>query len=211
MNHPGSIPARASQSSPATHRSQRRAVGWFAACLLAAAPIASATSYRVGAEDSQLRFSSAVSGERFEGHFSRFGGSIQFDPATLADTRFDITIEVSSVDTDSEERDEVLVSPEWFDPEGHPQARFVASGAVADGDGYVSEGQLSLRGLSQPVRFHFQLSPDGQRLQGHADLNRLDWQLGGEEWADDELVAYGVRVEVDVVLRAVPATSSSSS
>ncbi len=202
MHQLNAILCRGRQTVQPVTRTRHRAIGWLAACLLAGAQLATASSYTVGREDSQLNFHGSVSGERFDGHFSRFGGSIQFDLTDLTATRFDIGIEVASVDTDSEERDEVLVSSEWFDPDAHPQAKFVAEGAVRVGEGWASEGKLTLRGLSHPVRFHFQLSPDGQRLQGHADLNRLDWKLGGEEWADDELVGYEVRVEVDVVLRA---------
>lgn len=174
-------------------------LGSLTALLLAGQPALPA-SYTVSADDSQLAFRGAVSGESFDGRFERFRGQIEFDPAALTTTRFAIEIDVASVDTDSEERDEVLATTEWFDPEGHPQARFDASGAAPDGTGYVSEGQLSLRGIARPVRFRFELSEDRTRLRGTADLNRLDWQLGGEEWADAELVAFEVQVRVDVRL-----------
>lgn len=160
-----------------------------------------AADYQINADDSTLAFTGSVDGESFDGSFDRFEGTLQLDPADLAATRFDITIEVASVDTDNPERDEVLASPEWFDPTGHPQARFQASGARIDGDGYISDGSLQLRGVSAPVSLRYTLSADGKRLRGEADLDRLDWQLGGPDWADDGLVAYAVKVRVDVRLR----------
>jgi polyisoprenoid-binding protein YceI len=184
------------------HLARIMALSGLTALLLCTQPLLAA-NYTVTPADSQLAFSSSVSGESFDGRFDRYRGQIAFDPAALADTRFAIEIDVASVDTDSEERDEVLVTPEWFDPKGHPQARFDATGAVADGPGYISEGQLSLRGIARPVRFRFELAEDGSRLRGTAELNRLDWQLGGEEWADDELVAFEVQVRVDVRLLPV--------
>lgn len=160
-----------------------------------------AADYRISAEDSTLAFTGSVDGESFDGSFGRFEGTLKFDPADLAATRFDIAIEVASVDTDNAERDEVLATPEWFDPTGHPQARFQASGARMDGDGYISDGSLQLRGVSAPVSLRYTLSAAGERLRGEADLDRLDWQLGGPDWADDGLVGYAVKVKVDVRLR----------
>lgn len=168
--------------------------------ILAALP-AFAADYRITTEDSTLVFTGSVDGESFDGQFGRFGGTFQFDPANLAATQFDIGIEVASVDTDNAERDEVLAAPEWFDPQGHPLAQFQASGARADGNGYISDGSLQLRGVSAPVSLRYTLSADGDRLRGEAVLDRLDWQLGGPDWADDGLVGYAVKVRVDVRLR----------
>lgn len=171
-------------------------------CLLGAILVSSAEAaeYRVGPADSKLGFAGEVSEERFDGQFHQFAGEIAFDPADLAETRFNIEIDMRSVDTQSEERDEALASNEWFDPEQFPAARFRASGARASGDGFVSAAELIIRGIAKPVEFHFKLSPDGQRLLGTATLNRIDWDLGGEDWSDQDLVSHTVLVEVEVKL-----------
>ncbi|MCB1628790.1 MAG: YceI family protein [Xanthomonadales bacterium] len=162
---------------------------------------ATAADHRVSAEDSTLAFSGKVDGEAFDGQFHRFYGQIRFDADDLAKTHFAIDIETGSVDTDSSERDEALATPEWFNSALFPAARFEAEGARVDGDGYRSDGQLTIRGRPRPVSLHYALSEDGSRLRGSARLNRIDWGLGGDDWADDEMVAHAVEVRVDVQLR----------
>lgn len=166
---------------------------------LIAAPAWSA-SYSVSEADSKLGFTGEVGGESFDGHFKRFSGRIEFAAEALQQTRFDIEIDMRSVDTDSEERDEALATSEWFDPEQHPSARFVASGARREGNEYLSDAELSIRNVAKPAQFRFSLSDDGQRLRGSATLNRIDWDLGGADWSDEEVVGHTVQVSVDVRL-----------
>ncbi len=173
----------------------------FLGQVLIAAPAWSA-SYSVSEVDSKLGFTGQVGGEPFDGHFKRFSGSIDFAAEALQQTRFEIRIDMRSVDTDSEERDEALATSEWFDPERHPSARFVASGARREGDEYLSDAELSIRDVTKPVQFRFSLSEDGQRLHGSATLNRIDWDLGGADWSDEEVVGHTVQVSVDVRLHS---------
>lgn len=165
---------------------------------------AAAAEYQVGPAESTLGFHGEVSGERFDGQFHQFRGQIVFDPSNLPETRFAIEIDMRSVDTDSEERDEALANAEWFDPERYPTAHFSASGARALERGFVSAAELTIRDITQPVEFRFSLSADGQRLAGTATLNRTDWTLGGEDWSDADLVGHTVEVAVDVRLIKKP-------
>ncbi|MCB1609676.1 MAG: YceI family protein [Xanthomonadales bacterium] len=165
---------------------------------------AHAARYQIGAEDSRLQFSGEISGESFEGRFERFTGQLSFDPTRLDDTSIVVEIDMGTVNTDSEERDEALATAEWFDPENFPKARFQAEGAAAAGDKFVSMAQLTIRGVSKPVRFTFQLDRKLERLTGTASLDRTVWDLGGEDWRDEDLVAHAVLVKVDVKLTAQP-------
>lgn len=159
-----------------------------------------AASYQINSDDSQILFAGEVSEERFEGRFHTFEGRIEFDPDALSDVRFDIRINMGSVDTQSEERDEALATNEWFDPEGYPYAHFQATGAEPLDNGYVSAAKLKIRTMEKPISFTFHLDPEMKTLSGSALLNRTDWDLGGEDWSDEDLVSHSVLVEVKVSL-----------
>lgn len=174
------------------------------ATLLLAASLApaSATDWVARPELSSLRFSGSSQGESFEGSFARFTPRIRFDPAAPAEARFDVTIELASADTRNAERDETLHGSDFFDVTGHPQARFVADGVVATGTGFEARGELELRGIRRPVTLAFAWTAltDGARLEGSATLDRTDFDVGGGDWADPDMIAHEVTVATTLVL-----------
>ena len=86
------------------------------AALLASAA-ANAADYRAEA-GSTLGFRATYMDEAFDGRFARFTPEIRFDPANLAASRFDVRIVLASASTNNEERDQMLVGPEFFDATG---------------------------------------------------------------------------------------------
>lgn len=177
--------------------------------LLALALLFVATT--VGAADwmplqasSSLGFRSAYEGETFEGRFQKFDAVIAFDPARLDIARFEITIALASADTHNPQRDETLRGEAFFDAAGkQPQATYSASKFRAlGGDRYVAEGTLALRGISKPVPLEFTWTAGDQPvLDGEATVNRLDFGIGGGDWADTELIPNAVQVTTRLTLR----------
>ena len=155
------------------------------------------------APGSRLGFTGSSQGESFEGHFGRFDARIHFDPAAPSAARFEVTIDTASVDTDNEERDATLLDADFFAVERWPQATWTAQGARAEGDGFVADGALTLRGTSRtvPLAFRFTPSDGGAVLEGSATLDRLAFGVGAGDWADAEVIAHEVRVRTRLLLR----------
>ena len=174
--------------------------------LAAAAPVAGAADYRAG-PGSTLGFSSSFEGEAFTGRFARFTPTIRFDPAKLAASRFDVAIDLASVDTQSDERDEALRSTEFFNVRKLAQARYIATRFRALGKGrYVAEGTLRLNGVSRPVPLTFSWTPGAKPvLNGTASLKRLEFGVGTGDWADTSVLPDAVSVTTRLVL--VPAAT----
>lgn len=154
---------------------------------------------------STLGFEGRAQGERFVGEFKRFSARVDFDPAALGSTRFDVEIELGSADSQNAERDELLREAAFFDLARQPRARFVASAAEPAEGGYLSRGTLSLNGRSQPVelRFYFQRTGDGAQLEGEAVLDRTDFAVGSGDWEDPEVIEHPVKVSTRLTLIAV--------
>jgi polyisoprenoid-binding protein YceI len=151
---------------------------------------------------STLGFSASAQGESFDGRFTRFTPRIRFDPAKLADSRFDVAIDVASADTRNQERDEMLRSAEFFGAKKTPQARFLAQRFRAlGGNRYAADGVLSLHGISKPVLLTFTWSGGAQPvLAGEARLKRLDFGVGSGDWADTEELPNEVKVKTRLLL-----------
>lgn len=147
------------------------------------------------------------------GRFTSFAGTvvIDIDPPhpTVAD--IDVVIDASSVDTAMAVRDDHLRSEEFFDVESHPKISFRSRGATVLAAGrYTVDGELTIRGITQPVRLVvdvFGRAPDVQGnprlgLKATATVQRAVWGItwnapvpgGGVTLADD------VDLELDVSL-----------
>ncbi len=165
-----------------------------------------AADWKVVPDQSSLRFTGTAQGEAFEGQFKQFDAKIRFDPAALAGSKFEVDVALASADTQNEERDGTLKDGDFFSVDEHPKATFVAEEFVAAGTGFEARGMLTLRGVVKPVTLAFSWTPDGSgtRLEGSATLNRMDFGVGGGDWADAEMIAHEVKVSTTLVL--APAT-----
>jgi len=92
-----------------------------------------------------------------EGLFSKMTGVIQFDPPDLAQLSVEAEIDVKSMTTGNSERDEHLLSPDYFDAEKYPKILFKSTNVEMTGAtrGKVT-GDLTIRGIKQPVTLDFE-------------------------------------------------------
>src|SRR6201991_3831169 len=67
------------------------------------------------------------------------------------DTTVDVTIDMTTVESGNEARDEHLRSADFFDVEHHPVARFSARASGWQGTRGALGGALTLRAVSRPV------------------------------------------------------------
>jgi len=163
-----------------------------------------AAQWEVEPQHSTLAFTASWEGEPFEGVFRRFDAKIDFDPKTPERGRFLVSLDVTSADLGSEDLYEGMGEQDWFDFPHFPRATFTTSAIRALGeDRYLAEGQLSLKGIAQPVKLRFSWTGQGARgsMHGDADLLRTDFGIGTGEWAQSDEIGRRVRVRVDLRLR----------
>jgi polyisoprenoid-binding protein YceI len=175
-----------------------------ALCFAAAAAESAPPVWDVDYDASRLGFSAVQAGARFSGRFGRFEAEIRFDPADLAASEARVTIPLASVDSQNGDRDGEVVGAAWFDVANHPTATFLATDFQAVDGGYVTTGDLTIKGRTHAVPFRFTVTPaaDGRvTLDGSATLDRLALSLGTGEWTDTSWVGRAIEVEVHVVAR----------
>ncbi|MBD9479513.1 YceI family protein [Pseudoxanthomonas sp. PXM02] len=173
----------------------------LASLLLAATP-AMAADY-VQAPGSTLVFASNYQGETFTGKFGGFTTTLSFDPAQLATSKLDVAIQLAGTQTGNGDRDGTLVSADFFNVAKFAQARYTATKFRAlGGNQYAADGTLSLRGVSKPVTLTFTWTPGAQPvLAGKATVKRLDFGVGGGDWADTATIPNEVAISTKVVLK----------
>jgi len=118
-----------------------------------------------------------------------------------------VVVDASSIDTGVADRDNHLRSPDFFDVANHPHIVFEATSFRREGDEYVVDGQLTMRGVTHPVTLRGEIAgpikdPWGNErfaadLQGKVD--RTKWGL---KW-NQVLEAGGLLVAEEVRFHAV--------
>jgi polyisoprenoid-binding protein YceI len=158
----------------------------------------------VQAAGSSLTFASTYEGEVFTGRFPNFATKFTFDPQQLATSKLDVTIPLTGVTTANAERDDALKGADFFSIAKFPQARYTATKFRSlGGNQYAADGTLSLRGISKPVTLTFTWTPGAQPvLTGKATVKRLDFGVGGGDWADTDTLPNEVAVSTKVVFAA---------
>ena len=158
-------------------------------------------AWNIDYQNSHIKFSGDQAGAPFEGSWQGWQAEIKFDAERLQDSFFDVTIEVASVFSDDQERDQTIVDPDFFDLASHAQVRFTAEEFVLNQDGrYETQGQLTMKGLTKAAKFVFTIKElDGQQvLIGESKLDRLAWNIGMGDWTDTTWVGQEVGVNVRV-------------
>lgn len=167
--------------------------------LIAGCPVVQAAGPQV-LPGGSFGFRAQVEGERFEARFTDYRVLPSLDTAGRP-LGFEVEVDLGAIDSGDPERDAEMRRPEWFDVERHPQASFSAV-RVASGPegGLIAEGELRLKGVSQPIAVPFTWDRDGDRLEmrGGVELDRRWFGIGP---ADDGSVAAGVQVFFDLAWR----------
>jgi len=172
--------------------------------LLAIAAVPAQAAEYVQAPGSTLTFAGKYQGAAFAGRFPSFMTRLSFDPNALPGSKLDVTIALASAVTGDRERDDTLRGGDFFNAPKFPQARYVATRFRAlGGNRYAADGQLTLRGVARPVTLTFTWTPGAKPvLAGKALVKRLDFGVGGGDWADTSIIPNEVAVSTNVVLAA---------
>lgn len=172
--------------------------------LPAVAQTPAAPAWTVDKAASRLGFRAAMNGAAFQGGFNRWDARINFDPANLGASKVTATVDLASARTGDGARDEALPSSDWFDVKRHPRATFTTRSITAAGAGrYVAAGDLTLRGVTRPVKFPFSLAITGDtaKMNGSVVLDRTAFGVGQGQWKTGSAVDTKVTVTVAITAR----------
>lgn len=162
-----------------------------------------ATQWVMQPKQSELTFTAIQAGAPFQGKFEEFEADIRFDPGDIANSRFEVKIQLASVNTKDRERDDILRGADLFAVHKWPTATYVAERFEhRGGTKFAAYGMLTLRDVTRevPIEFTFETNESGAWLKGTGKLNRLDFGVGQGEWRDTSGVANEVQVQYALLL-----------
>jgi len=151
---------------------------------------------------------------KVRGRLSKFSGTLVLaeDPT---ESKANVTIDATSVDTRDENRDGHLKTNDFFDVENHPTWTFVSTAIKPEGPtDFKVDGDLTIRGTTKPVTLDVSLEgvvkdPYGNHRVGFSastTINREDFGVafGAVMEAGGLVVAkkVDIQIELEAVLQA---------
>ncbi len=166
----------------------RNVVSFFIGLFLTAGVFAQ-TTWKSDKNHSQVSFAITHMGiSEVEGTFNKFDATIVASEKDFSDAVFTVNIEMGSVDTHVEMRDNHLKSADFFDVEKFPNMVFKSNGIErVSKDHFKLKGNLTLHGVTKSVTLEmwYRGSVEGEKgivtgFQFTGSLNRSDFNIGAE-------------------------------
>lgn len=147
---------------------------------------------------------------KVRGRFRRFSGEVVTAPDPLGST-VTARVDMTSVDTNQEQRDAHLRSAEFFDVDAHPEMTYRSTGLRRDGTGFVLDGELTLKGVTRPVPLSLEFNgfePNGPAgavagFSASGTLNRRDFGVDFHALLEGGGVVVGDEIAVTLDIEAV--------
>lgn len=149
-----------------------------------------------------------------KGRFKEFTGTGETnDDGTIRSVAMEI--DVASIDTNVEQRDGHLKSPDFFDVANHPKLTFRSTAIRQSGSDVTIEGDLTIRGTTKRITLKGTYTPPTTDPWGNPRaaldvsgvINRKDWGLTWNQALETGGVVVGedVKIRIEAEAVAVPA------
>ncbi len=147
---------------------------------------------------------------KVRGKFNTFSGEIVTGEDPLGSS-VTAQIDLASINTGNEQRDAHIRSADFFETDTHKTMTYRSTGIRPEGDGYVLDGEFTLKGITRSVPLKLELNgfgPDpygGTRagFSATAEINRSDFDVrfglaeGGGAVVSDKVT---IQLEIEAVL-----------
>jgi polyisoprenoid-binding protein YceI len=150
---------------------------------------------------------------KVRGKFTKFSGTL-VTAASPQESTVTAEIDLASIDTGAQQRDDHIRSADFFEVETYPTMTYTSSSIRQDGDDFILDGELTLKGVTKSVPLKLELNgfgpdPFGGTRAGFTatgEINRRDFnvnfsapmQNGGVVVADK----ISLHLEIEAVLDA---------
>jgi polyisoprenoid-binding protein YceI len=186
----------------------------IAATLLLGSVAYATDTYNIDPAHTSIGFSVRHLGlNNVKGQFKEFAGAIVLDDGKIAEARG--TIQVKSVDTGVQQRDNHLRTADFFDATNYPTITFKTKRIETTGGQIVMISDFTMRGVTKELRLPAKLAgpskdPWGNLrigLEAKTKLNREDYGINYHQVLETGVLGVGEEVELEINAEAVKETA----
>ncbi len=152
---------------------------------------------------------------KVKGNFSDFTANVFYDADNISNSWVKAEIQVASVDTRNETRDNHLRTSDFFDIENHPTITFESMKVEARDDHFVATGDLTIRGVKKEVELAFEIVGPVAGMQGEQryaadawlEIDRHDYGVSWNRTLDGGGLVVADKVKIDINMELKTPTS----
>lgn len=113
------------------------------------------------------------------GEFRGLEGTIRFDPNNLQASKFDVSVDVATINTGNGMKNTHAKSEQWLDAEKYPEIKFTSNSFARTSEGYEAKGVLDMHGVQKEITLPFTFR--NNVFSSDFEINRLDYNINTEE------------------------------
>jgi len=147
---------------------------------------------------------------KVRGSFNTISGRITTAEDPMASSA-ELTVDLTSIDTRNADRDTHLRSSDFFDADSNPTMMYKTTALHRDGEDFVVDGDLTIKGVTQPVTLTVEYNGIGADpwggsrlgLSARGEINRTDFGISFNMPLDGGGVMVGEKVQLVIEVEAV--------
>ena len=146
---------------------------------------------------------------RVRGTFPGFDGTVEV-AEDLTDSKVNVEIATSSVNTGAPDRDAHLTSPDFFDVANYPTIKFASTDIRREGERWLLTGDLTIKEVTKPVTLEvsfegIETNPWGKSIAAFTAATEVDREGWGLTWnvpleSGGLLVSKKIKLEIEAQL-----------
>jgi len=197
-----------------TIRTRWAALSLLATLLFSAAPTLAA-NYEIDPAHSSVNFQvKHLAISKVNGTFGSFAGTFSFSEGEPESWRAEATIQIASVDTGNNDRDDHLRTGDFFDAEQFPTMTFKSTGVkMANASEGQLRGELTMHGVTKPVTLDLEFNgtvtdPWGNERAGFSlagKIKRKEWGLTYNNALESGGLVIGEDVKISLDIEGIKA------
>jgi polyisoprenoid-binding protein YceI len=168
-----------------------------------------AGTYAIDPAHSEIGFTVRHLMTKVRGTFQEYAGEIVVKDS-LEESTANVSVELASVHTRSEQRDGHLRSGDFFDAENSPKMTFVSTAFKPEGDDYVLAGELTIKNVTKSIELGVEFlgveqNAYGQTIIGFeasASISRKDWGIDFNVPLEGGKLLIGDKVDIHLDIQA---------
>ena len=177
---------------------------------IVAIPAFAADTYKIDPAHTSITFSVRHLGiNNVKGRFKDFAGTVVLEGKAIKEANG--TIQAASIDTEVQQRDDHLRSPDFFDTDKHPTITFKLKRAEQSGVQAVLLADFTMRGVTKEIRLPVKVTGPVKDqtgeirigLRAKAKLNRKDYGIAFSQALETGVAVVGEEVEIEIDAEAI--------
>lgn len=156
---------------------------------------------------------------KVHGRFEKWSGTLQLDEQDLTNSKLEVTIDATSIETKEPKRDEHLRSADFLEVDKYPTITFKSTQVARDSDDrYTLLGDLTIHGVTRQVKLEVEggdrvADPWGGTRTGFSartTISRKDYGLTWNLALEAGGFVVGDKIEITLEIEAVRKSASAA-